>query len=101
MGHPESFDLEYLGIGNEQWEAIYFNRYIKFVEAIRARYPEIKLITTSGLGSDGGIFDFAWNTISLHKNDDVKYADLVDEHYYNSADWFLNNTNRYDSYERN
>jgi alpha-L-arabinofuranosidase len=101
MGHPEPFNLEYLGVGNENWESIYFIRYTKFVTAIREVYPEIKLITSSGPASDGGLFNFAWNTMSFHKNDEYKYADLMDEHYYNSADWFLSNTKRYDSYERN
>lgn len=101
MGHPEPFDLKYLGIGNENWESIYFTRYTKFVTAIREVYPEIKLITSSGPASEGGLFNFAWNTMSFHKNDEYKYADLMDEHYYNSADWFLSNTKRYDNYERN
>lgn len=100
MGHKEPFNLEYLGVGNEQWEGNYFYRYTQFVEAIRAEYPEIKIITSSGPASDGGLYNFAWDTIKSHADDEVKYADLVDEHYYNSPDWFLANTNRYDSYDR-
>lgn len=100
MGHPKPFNLEYLGIGNEQWDAVYFNRYKKFVDAIRTIYPDIKLITSSGPASSGHLFDYAWNTLSSHKNDPVKFADLIDEHYYNSADWFLSNADRYDSYDR-
>lgn len=101
MGHTEPFNLKYLAIGNENWGNEYFSRYTKFVKAIRAKYPNIKLITTSGPSSDGQLYDYAWNILNSHKNDDIKFADLVDEHYYNSPDWFLNNTDRYDSYERN
>jgi alpha-L-arabinofuranosidase len=101
MGHPEPFNLKYLAVGNENWDTVYFNRYSKFVEPIRSRYPDIKLITTSGPVSEGNLNNIAWNTISAHKNDTYKFADLIDEHYYNSADWFLSNANRYDSYKRN
>lgn len=101
MGHAEPFYLEYLAIGNENWDQVYFNRYSKFVSAIRGVYPEIKLITTSGVHSDGWGYNYAWNTVGIHRNDEVKYADLMDEHYYNSADWFLANNHRYDTYERN
>lgn len=101
LGHPEPFNLKYLAIGNENWNAEYFDRYSKFVKAIRSKYPDIKLITSAGPASDGALYEFAWNTLRLHRNDTIKYADLVDEHYYNSPEWFLSNTHRYDSYERN
>lgn len=101
MGHTEPFNLKYLAIGNENWGNEYFSRYAKFVKAIRDEYPDIKLITSSGPSSDGPLYDYAWNVLNFHRYNDVKFADLVDEHYYNSPDWFLNNTNRYDSYERN
>ncbi|MDF2588190.1 MAG: hypothetical protein K0S41_2031 [Anaerocolumna sp.] len=101
MGHPEPFELKYLAIGNENWDAVYFKRYSKFIEPIRTKYPDIKLITTSGPVSEGNLNNIAWNTIAAHKNDEYKFADIIDEHYYNSADWFLSNTTRYDSYERN
>lgn len=101
MGHPETFEIEYIGIGNEQWGEEYFKRYIKFVEVFREKYPDIKLITTSGPLSSGDLFDYAWNKINQHKYDDVRYTDMVDEHYYNQPEWFLKNANRYDSYDRN
>ncbi|HEX3020825.1 MAG TPA: alpha-L-arabinofuranosidase C-terminal domain-containing protein [Lachnospiraceae bacterium] len=100
MGHPEPFNLEYIGVGNEQWGKSYFERYTKFKEAIREEYPNIKIITTSGPASDGALYTEAWNTINSHNNDEVKFADLVDEHYYNSPEWFLTHTSRYDSYDR-
>ncbi len=100
MGHPDPFEIEYIGIGNEQWGSEYFERYIYFVEAFREQYPDIKLISTSGPLASGDLFDYAWNKIEQHKYDEVKYADLVDEHYYNEPDWFLKHIDKYDSYDR-
>lgn len=100
MGHPEPFHMKYLGIGNEQWESGYFSRYEKFQKALREKYPEILLITTSGTSSGGDAYEYAWERIRSHKNDEISYADLVDEHYYNSPEWFLSNVSRYDAYDR-
>lgn len=100
MGHPEPFNLKYLAIGNENWDAAYFSNYTRYVKAIRSAYPELLLITSSGPHASGGSFNYAWNTLEAHQHDDIKYADLVDEHYYNPADWFLANTHRYDNYKR-
>lgn len=101
MGHTQPFEINYLGIGNEQWGEEYFKRYEKFVEIFREKYPDIKLITSSGPLSSGDLFDYAWSEIDSHSDDAIKYADLVDEHYYNEPEWFLKNANRYDSYDRN
>lgn len=100
MGHTQPFEIEYLGIGNEQWGEEYFTRYEKFVEVFREKYPDIKLITSSGPLSSGDLFDYAWSEIDNHNNDAIKYADLVDEHYYNEPEWFFKNANRYDNYDR-
>ncbi len=100
MGHPEPFHLEYLAIGNENWDQAYFTRYSKFVKAIRGEYPGIKLITSSGPHSDGVLYNYAWNTMDIHKKDVLKYADIMDEHYYNSPEWFLAGSHRYDDYKR-
>ncbi|MBW3544836.1 MAG: nitroreductase family deazaflavin-dependent oxidoreductase, partial [Bacteroidetes bacterium] len=48
MGHPEPFNMKYLGIGNEQWGEQYIERFKVFEEALKAKYPEIVLITTTG-----------------------------------------------------
>ncbi|SFS05277.1 alpha-L-arabinofuranosidase C-terminal domain-containing protein [Anaeromicropila populeti] len=100
MGHEQPFDMEYLGIGNEQWGEEYFKRYTQFVKAIREKYPDIQLITTSGPASDGDLYEYAWNCINSHNNDEMKFANLVDEHYYNEPEWFLQHVFRYDTYER-
>lgn len=97
MGHKEPFGLVYLGVGNEQWEEQYFERYEKFQKVISARYPEIKLITSSGPYAQGKEFDKAYNWLS-DKKEDFAYA--VDEHYYVNSEWMFNNANRYDNYKR-
>ena len=45
MGHPEPFGLEYIGIGNEQWGAVYFERYEAFQKVLSEKHPEIRLLT--------------------------------------------------------
>jgi len=95
MGHPEPFNLKYIAIGNEQWGEGYVERLIPFMEAIRKKYPEIKIIGTSGPLPDGEKFDYLWPKMKELK------VDLVDEHYYRSPEWFLANAERYDSYDRN
>ncbi|WP_336213760.1 alpha-L-arabinofuranosidase C-terminal domain-containing protein [Nonomuraea sp. LPB2021202275-12-8] len=94
MGHPKPFGLEYIGLGNEEIYPEFFTNYPKFADAIRAEYPDIKIISNSGQTSQGAWFDRMWDFARDQK------ADLVDEHYYNNADWFLTNNHRYDSYDR-
>ncbi len=94
MGHPEPFNLKFIGIGNEQWGEEYVVRLEPFVKAIKAKYPNIKIIGGSGPKADGAEFDYLWPEMKRIK------VDLVDEHYYQSPDWFLNNADRYDTYDR-
>lgn len=94
-GHKEPFNLKYIAIGNENWGERYFNNFKVLKAAIEAVYPDVTVITTSGALSEGPGFDYAWDMV--HK----RYPDTyVDEHYYNSPEWFLENTDRYDSYRR-
>lgn len=94
MGHPAPFNMKLLAIGNEQWGEFYFKRLKPFVEAVRKAHPEIKIIGTSGPDSEGKNFDLGWEAMREQK------ADLVDEHFYRSIDWFKNSMNRYDDYDR-
>ncbi len=94
MGHPEPFNMKYIGIGNEQWGPEYPARLVKFVEAIRAEYPEIKIVGSSGPQAEGEQFEYLWPEMKRLK------VDLVDEHYYRPPEWFLNQATRYDSYDR-
>ncbi|MEV4564064.1 alpha-L-arabinofuranosidase C-terminal domain-containing protein [Nonomuraea sp. NPDC049419] len=94
MGHPKPFGLEYIGLGNEEIYEEFFTHYPKFAAAIRAKHPDITIISNSGQTSQGAWFDRMWQFARDQK------ADLVDEHYYNNPDWFLANNHRYDSYDR-
>lgn len=95
MGHPETFNLKYIGIGNEQWGAEYFERLEIFIEKIKAKYPEIIIVSGTGPNPDGEHFEFAEKELERLR------AEIVDEHYYRPPQWFLDNAGRYDSYDRN
>ena len=95
MGHPEPFNLKMIGVGNEQWGPQYFERYVPFEKAIKAKYPNIKIVSGSGPFPDGKEFDYAWDALKKFN------AEIIDEHYYRHPDWFLSNANRYDNYDRN
>lgn len=94
MGHPEPFNLKYLGIGNEQWGEQYLERYDLIAEKVHEKYPEIELVSGSGPASDGAQFEYLWKALK------TRTANLVDEHYYKDPNWFFNNAKRYDNYER-
>ena len=106
MGHPEPFNLKFLGVGNEQWdydaqhspshkdEPVFTERLKKFSDALRARYPQLKLIGTTGPNSEGWDFDLLQPRMKELK------VDLYDEHYYRNEQWFLSHGLRYDSYDR-
>ena len=95
-GHKEPFNLKYLAIGNEQWGEEYHKRFEEFQKVINEKYPNITLISAAGPVADGVILNEAWDWI----NEKAKNT-IVDEHYYMSPDWFFNNTDRYDTYDRN
>ncbi len=94
MGHPDPFNLKFIGVGNEQWGLEYPERLKPFVEAIRKAYPDIKIIGSSGPNSEGKDFDYLWPEMKKLK------VDLVDEHFYRPEDWFLKSGSRYDNYDR-
>lgn len=94
MGHPEPFNLKMIGIGNEQWGKVYPERLEVFTKAIRAKYPDVKIVGSSGPSADGDKFDYLWPEMKRIG------VDLVDEHYYMAPEWFLANATRYDNYDR-
>ena len=103
MGHPEPFNLKYLGVGNEQWDyddahggygPVFTARLKKFSDALRAKYPDLKLIGTTGPNSEGWDFDLLQPRMKELK------VDLYDEHYYRNEQWFLSHGLRYDTYDR-
>ena len=103
MGHPAPFNLKFLGVGNEQWDydeahggfgPVFTERLKKFSDALRAKYPDLKLIGTTGPNSEGWDFDLLQPRMKELK------VDLYDEHYYRDEQWFLSHGLRYDSYDR-
>lgn len=94
MGHPDPFNMKLLGVGNEQWEPQYIERYRVFEKAILDVYPNIKIVSGAGPYAEGEYFNYAWKEL---KNSNAAF---IDEHYYKPPSWFLNNAARYDNYER-
>ena len=94
MGHPQPFNMKFLGIGNEQWDEQYIERYRAFEKVLKEKHPEIQLISGAGPSPDGKLFDYAWKELKQTQ------TALVDEHYYRDPNWFFNNVTRYDKYDR-
>jgi alpha-N-arabinofuranosidase len=94
LGHPKPFDLKIMGVGNEQWGPQYIERWKIFEKAIKSKYPSMKLVSSVGPDPNGDKFDFLNTTFRGF------HADILDEHYYRSPEWFLQNVKRYDNYDR-
>lgn len=98
-GHPEPFNLEYIEIGNENYNFNmqdnsdqsdhYPERYIQFYNAIKAKYPNVKCI--------GNVESWATDYPSWRNDYPVE---IVDEHYYRNPKWFADRFDKYDSYDR-
>jgi alpha-L-arabinofuranosidase len=95
MGHPAPFHLKMMGIGNENWGPQYIERLKVFTKAIKAKYPDFRLVNSSGTDPNGDRYDY------LNKELRSMHADIIDEHYYRRPEWFLQNARRYDSFPRN
>ncbi|MCF3650651.1 alpha-L-arabinofuranosidase C-terminal domain-containing protein [Synoicihabitans lomoniglobus] len=94
-GHPEPFGLQHLGVGNEDAITPLFEiRFNMVRDAIKARYPDIVVIGTSGPFASGEDFDNGW---AFARDIDVE---MVDEHYYVPPQFFWDNQDRYDHYDR-
>ena len=94
MGHPAAFNLKFLGVGNEQWDEQYLERYKIFEKILLQKHPEVKLVAAAGPSPDGARFDYAWKEFRKLQ------PEFIDEHYYQSPDWFFRNAGRYDGYDR-
>jgi alpha-L-arabinofuranosidase len=94
-GHPEPFKLQYLGIGNEEHITQVFKERFKMIyDAVKSRHPEITVIGTVGPFHSGEDYEQGWRIA-----DELGLA-MVDEHYYETPDWFLGHLTRYDGYDR-
>ena len=82
-GHPAPFHLKYIEVGNENGGfASYVEHWNLFYDAIKAKYPEMKLV------ADG------WN------NYGDRQPDIVDDHYYDTPEWFMRHAGLYDKKDR-
>ena len=104
MGHPKPFGLEYLGVGNEQWEDRgneFYKRFELFEKRIHEKYPTLKIIGTVGPTVDTPSHKSAWEWTkeNLAKNPDFVYAS--DEHFYASPEWLYQHADMYDDYPSN
>jgi alpha-L-arabinofuranosidase len=83
-GHPAPFHLKYLEVGNENGGEAYRDRWPLFVNAIHAKYPEIKFVANQWLGGYPS----------------TPKADVVDEHFYDSPEFFMRHATHFDKYDR-
>lgn len=92
MGHPGSFHLKYLGIGNEETGNEFYERYDIMAKAIRERHPDIQIIGSAGPTIGGPDAERHWA-------DAAKTGTaFMDEHYYQCPEWYIANVDRYASY---
>ena len=97
-GHPDPFNLKYIGLGNEDIiSTVFEERYEMLCRAIRAKYPDIKICGTVGpFHAPSADYMEGWEFTKSHP--DLQY--MVDEHYYESTGWFMHNRKYYDGYDR-
>lgn len=91
-GHPRPFPLRYVEIGNEDWfdrSGSYDGRFAQFYDAIKAKYPHLKVISTVG------------NEQPAEKRVKSRRPDVLDEHYYrNTAQFLRMSPTHYEAYDR-
>ncbi|HEX7780651.1 MAG TPA: alpha-L-arabinofuranosidase C-terminal domain-containing protein [Vicinamibacterales bacterium] len=88
-GHPAPFPLKYIEIGNEQQGARYGARVARFAQAIKAKYPHIKVVLSSWIsGLDRAAITAAGA------------IDIVDEHAYKPVHWAVENFDSFGKYAR-
>jgi alpha-L-arabinofuranosidase len=94
-GHTKPFNLEYVGIGNEDKMTPEFTERFKMIyDVVKVKYPNIKVIGTVGPSPAGEDFEKGWKLANAEN------VPLVDEHYYMKPTWFIANQKRYDTYDR-
>jgi alpha-N-arabinofuranosidase len=89
-GHRKPFPLRYVEIGNEDWlnrgTASYDGRFTMFYDAIKAKYPSLKIIST--MRTQDRTFTHS------------RPPDLLDDHFYVTIPTALTQAHLYDAYDR-
>lgn len=94
-GHQEPFNMKYIALGNENWGEVYFRNLKALQKIINKKYPDIKVIASSGSNFNGEILDRTWSNVNSEGVDVI-----LDEHYSTEEGMLLENSNKYDSYDR-
>ena len=129
MGHENPFGLHYLGVGNENWGDEFFANFEIFYHRIKEHldkfYPEypLTIVSTAGAQADDDAYKIGWQflcgkhkgvssyrftngkesfeeEINWYKYKEDYLDTIVDEHYYRSNDYLLENVDRYNYYQR-
>ena len=94
-GHPEPFNLKYIGVGNEDLISdVFEERFAMIYMAVKEKYPEITVIGTVGPFFEGTDYREGWEIARKLR------IEMVDEHYYQTPGWFIYNQDYYDKYDR-
>lgn len=94
-GHPQPFNLKYIGIGNEDLISdVFEERFVMIVKAIQEKYPEMIIVGTAGPFYEGSDYTEGWRIAT------ETGIQMIDEHYYVPPGWFIHNQDYYDRYDR-
>jgi len=88
-GHPRPFPLKYVEIGNEQSGPRFARRYNWFYDAIKKKYPQLRIMASMGIGD-----------VNKRTLDSMRSVDMADEHAYKAANWAMRNNDHFDNYKR-
>lgn len=116
MGHPEPFDMDYIGIGNEQWGDYFARYYEKFLDDFMLEENPLYRSVTPIVGNCT-MFDHCELPVSNRKGvaqtaaesylrksnsmiTSVSEYGVHDQHYYMNYTDFLANAYLYDDYKR-
>ncbi len=114
LGHPEPFGLEYLGVGNEQWEDSpkqkgtgepasneFYKRFELFEKRLHEKYPALKIVGTVGPTVETPMYESAWKWTREKLAENPGFVYCSDEHFYVPPQWLYDHVTMYDRYPRN
>ncbi len=107
MGHQRPFKLSMIALGNENWDKIYFRNFEACYQALKSykycgkstdilKLFGIQILSSSGVDINPQDTNPSWKYITKNHQELI-----VDEHVYNTPEWFIDNFYRYDYYNPN